>query len=111
RPRRTRSGPQSSWGYLSGLGWKGLLRLGPFHWDVMAPWRAARVALGVVVPFGVGAASGHLDYGAFAALGAYSAGLASFEGVTRSRVAAVAAASVGMAVCTFVGATAAAAVP
>ena len=105
------SGLQSSRSYLGGLGWKGLVRLGPFHWGAMAPWLVARSAFGVVVPFGVGAASGHLDYGAFAALGAFSAGIVSFEGVTRSRVAAVAVASVGMSVCTFVGAITVAVVP
>src|SRR5258708_39006379 len=106
-----RSGLQSSRSYLGGLGWTGLVRLGPFHWGAMAPWRVARSAFGVVVPFGLGAASGHLDYGAFAALGAFSAGNVSFEGVTRSRVAAVAAASAGMAVRASVGAFTAPAAP
>jgi uncharacterized membrane protein YccC len=82
-----------------------LLRLGPFRWRSVAPWRAARVAAGVVVPLAIGWWSGHIDLGAFAALGALPAGMASFQGVTRSRVTAVAAASVGMAVSTFVGAT------
>jgi uncharacterized membrane protein YccC len=82
-----------------------LLRLGPFRWRSVAPWRAARVAAGVMVPLAIGWWSGHIDLGAFAALGALPAGMASFQGVTRSRVTAVAAASVGMAVSTFVGAT------
>ena len=82
-----------------------LLRLGPFRWRAVSPWRAARVAAGVVVPLAIGWWSGHIDLGAFAALGALPAGMVSFQGVTRSRVAAVAAASVGMAVSTFVGAT------
>ena len=85
--------------------WRTLLRLGPFRWRSIAPWRAARVAVGVVVPLAIGWWSGHIDLGAFAALGALPAGMASFQGVTRSRVTAVAAASVGMAVSTFVGAT------
>jgi hypothetical protein len=55
--------------------------------------------------------SGHAAYGAYAALGALPAGIASFQGETRSRVAAVALASVGMAVSTFVGATTAALAP
>jgi uncharacterized membrane protein YccC len=65
----------------------------------------------VVVPLAIGSASGHLDYGAFAALGAQSAGLVSFHGEARSRLRAVAVASVGMAASTFVGATTATAAP
>ncbi|MGZ4231879.1 MAG: FUSC family protein [Solirubrobacteraceae bacterium] len=58
-----------------------------------------------MVPLAIGWWTGHIDLGAFAALGALPAGMASFQGVTRSRVSAVAAASIGMAVSTFVGAT------
>ncbi len=93
------------------VAWKKLAQLGPFRWDDVAPWRAARVALGVVVPLALGWVSGHADYGAYAALGALPAGIASFQGETRSRVAVVALASVGMAVSTFVGATTAAMAP
>ncbi len=93
------------------VAWRRLAQLGPFHWRNVAPGRAARVALGVVVPLGLGWASGHVDYGAYAALGALPAGVASFQGETRSRVAVVVAASVGMAVSTFVGATTAALAP
>lgn len=93
------------------IAWRKLAQLGPFHWRDVAPRRAARVALGVVVPLGLGWASGHVDYGAYAALGALPAGVASFQGETRSRVAVVVAASVGMAVSTFVGATTAAVAP
>ncbi|MCW2964516.1 MAG: hypothetical protein JWO17_1768 [Actinomycetia bacterium] len=96
--------------YLGGLHWR-LVAVGPVRWGAAAPWRAARAALGVVVPLAVGAASGHLDYGAFAALGAMPGGFASFQGVSRGRIAAVALASGGMAVSTFVGATTAAAAP
>jgi len=84
---------------------KRLLALGPFHWDAVAPWRAGRVALGVVAPLVLGWASGHLEYGAFASLGALPAGFAAFQGVSRSRATAVVAASLGMAVSTFIGAT------
>ena len=52
------------------IAWRKLAQLGPFHWRDVAPWRAARVALGVVVPLGLGWVSGHVDYGAYAALGA-----------------------------------------
>ncbi|MCW3013844.1 MAG: hypothetical protein JWO02_936 [Solirubrobacterales bacterium] len=65
----------------------------------------------MVVPLAIGSASGHLDYGAFAALGAQPAGLVSFHGEARSRLTAVAVASVGMAASTFVGATTATAAP
>jgi uncharacterized membrane protein YccC len=93
------------------VAWRRLAQLGPFHWRNVAPGRAARVALGVVVPLGLGWASGHVDYGAYAALGALPAGVASFQGETLSRAAVVVAASIGMAVSTFVGATTAAIAP
>ena len=86
-----------------------LLRLGPFRWSAIAPARGARVAVGVVVPLVIGWACGRLDLGAFAALGALSAGTASLRGVARTRVLAVAVASLGMALSTFIGATIAAA--
>jgi uncharacterized membrane protein YccC len=91
--------------------WKKLPRFGPFRWGAVAPWRAARVAFGVVVPLTVGWMTGNVVYGAFTALGALPAGLASFQGETRSRLAVVVAASIGMALSTFVGATVAAISP
>jgi uncharacterized membrane protein YccC len=102
---------RSSRSYLARFQWRKLWQFGPFRWSDVAPWRAARVAVGVMVPLAVGSALGHLDYGAFAALGALPAGLASFQGVTRTRVTAVVVASGGMAVSTFVGAATAAAAP
>jgi uncharacterized membrane protein YccC len=83
--------------------WRGMWRLGPFHWHELAYGRALRVAVGVAVPLVAGALTGRLDYGAFASLGALPAGFASFQGMARTRVLAVAAASAGMAVSTFVG--------
>ncbi|MEV5011948.1 FUSC family protein [Streptomyces sp. NPDC055692] len=65
----------------------------------------------MVVPLVVGLVGGHLDYGVFASLGALPAGFASFQGVTRTRVVAVVAASAGMAVSSFVGGATAAAAP
>jgi uncharacterized membrane protein YccC len=110
-----RSGPpgklRSAGNHLGDLRWRELVRVGPVRWGDVAPWRAARVAVGVVVPLAIGAASGHLDYGAFAAFGAQPAGLVSFHGEARTRLTAVAVASVGMAVSTFVGATTATAAP
>jgi hypothetical protein len=96
---------RSSGSYLGDRRWRELVRVGPLRWGDVAPWRAARVAAGVSVPLAIGSASGHLDYGAFAALGAQPAGIVSFHGAARSRLTAVAMASVGMAAWTFVGAT------
>jgi uncharacterized membrane protein YccC len=64
-----------------------------------------------VVPLVIGWMIGHLEYGAYVALGALPAGMASFQGETRSRVAAVVLASIGMAISTFVGVSTAAAAP
>ena len=88
-----------------------LARLGTLPVARLAPARAARVALGVVLPLVVGWLSGDLRYGAYVALGALPAGFSSFQGETRSRVAAVVLASAGMALSTFVGGTVAAASP
>jgi uncharacterized membrane protein YccC len=85
--------------------------LGTFHPDKLALARGLRGATAVVLPLAIGGATGHIQYGAYMALGALPAGFASFEGETRSRVAAVVVASVGMALSTFVGAATAAASP
>lgn len=55
----------------------------------------------------IGVATGRVEYGSFAALGALPAGFVSFRGVNRTRVLAVLCATAGMAVSTFAGATAA----
>ncbi|HEX4597639.1 MAG TPA: hypothetical protein VH278_07625, partial [Burkholderiaceae bacterium] len=93
------------------LSWKRLTQLGPFRWGNAAPRRAARVAFGVVAPLVVGWATGRVDYGGYAALGALPAGFVSFQGESRTRVTAVCVASVGMAISTFVGAVTAAVSP
>jgi uncharacterized membrane protein YccC len=90
---------------------KQLAQLGPLQWHRLAPSRAFRVTLGVVLPLAIGWISGHVGFGAYMALGALPAGFASFQGETRSRLAAVALATVGMALSTFVGATTAASAP
>jgi len=82
-----------------------------FRCSELALARGLRGAAAVVLPLVVGAATGHLQYGGYMALGALPAGFASFHGETRSRVAAVVLASLGMAVSTFVGASTAAAAP
>jgi uncharacterized membrane protein YccC len=96
-------------GHLARFGWREALWAGPAGWKDVVTWRTLRVAAGVLLPLAAGAASGHAQYGAFASLGALPAGLASFQGVTRTRVTAVTVASAGMAVSTFVGGTVAAA--
>jgi len=89
----------------------GWLNLGQFRWRDATWGRAGRAAFGVVVPLAIGMATGHVEYGTFAALGAQPAGLVSFQGVTRSRIMLVAVAVAGMSVSTFVGASVAHAVP
>jgi uncharacterized membrane protein YccC len=95
-------------GEVAGPGW---LNLGQFRWHNLAPGRAARTALGVLAPLAIGVATGHAEYGTFAALGALPAGFVSFRGVTWTRLALVALTAVGMAISTFVGAAAAAGSP
>jgi len=109
RPPDSKGGSNRS--YLGDLSWRGLRAVGPIHWSAAATWRGARVAVGVLVPLAIGSATGHLSYGAFAALGALPAGFASFQGVARTRLAAVSMASLGIAISTFVGATTAAVAP
>jgi uncharacterized membrane protein YccC len=69
--------------------------------------QGVRGAIGVVTPLVIGVATGRVEYGSFAALGALPAGFVSFRGVSRTRVIAVLCASAGMALSTFAGATAA----
>jgi hypothetical protein len=64
-----------------------------------------RASIGVLAPLIIGVATGKIEYGSYAALGALPAGFVSFRGVSRTRVLAVLVAAVGMAVSTFVGAT------
>jgi uncharacterized membrane protein YccC len=95
-------------GEVSHPGW---LNLGQFRWRDVAPGQAARAAFGVLVPLAAGIATGHVEFGTFAALGAQPAGFVSFRGVTRSRVLLVAITAAGMAISTFVGGTTAASLP
>jgi uncharacterized membrane protein YccC len=64
-----------------------------------------RATIGVLAPLIIGVATGKVEYGSYAALGALPAGFVSFRGVSRTRVLAVLCAAVGMAISTFVGAT------
>jgi len=86
--------------------WRGPALLGGFDWRHVAPWRAVRVTVGVVLPLVAGWLSGNMQYGAFMALGALPAGIVSFQGEARRRLLAVTVATIGMAVSTFVGAVA-----
>ncbi len=70
-----------------------------------------RASIGVLTPLIIGVATGRIEYGSYAALGALPAGFVSFRGVSRTRVLAVLCAALGMAVSTFVGATTAAGLP
>ncbi|MGH3301419.1 MAG: FUSC family protein [Streptosporangiaceae bacterium] len=89
---------------LSRPGW---LDFGAFRWRDLALAQGVRAAIGVLTPLVIGVATGRVEYGSFAALGALPAGFVSFRGVNRTRVLAVLCASAGMAVSTFAGATAA----
>jgi uncharacterized membrane protein YccC len=90
---------------------KMLAELGAFNRGKLGLARGLRGAAAVLAPLVIGAATGHTQYGAYMALGALPAGFASFHGETRSRVAAVALASVGMSLSTFIGAITAATAP
>src|SRR6201996_8573805 len=85
---------------LSHGGW---LNFGPFRWSAVDVPRALRAGFGMIAPLAIGVATGHLEYGVFAALGAQPAGIVSFQGSSRTRVSAVTLAALGMAVCTWVG--------
>jgi hypothetical protein len=93
---------------LSKSGW---LDFGAFHWGDLALGQSVRATIGVLTPLIIGIATGKIEYGSYAALGAVPAGFVSFRGVSRTRVVAVFFAAAGMAVSTFVGATAAASRP
>jgi uncharacterized membrane protein YccC len=89
---------------LSQGGW---LNFGAFRWSDIDIPRALRAGAGMITPLALGLATGHLEYGIFASLGALPAGFVSFQGASRTRVSAVAFAAFGMAVATFVGGVAA----
>ena len=89
---------------LSQGGW---LNFGTFRWSDADVPRALRAGAGMITPLVLGLATGHLEYGVYAALGALPAGMVSFQGASRTRVTAVVLAAVGMAVATFTGGVAA----
>jgi hypothetical protein len=76
----------------------------------LTPGRGLLHGAGVILPLALGAATGHLAYGGFAALGALPAGFAAIFGHTAGRKSTATAllAAAGMAVAAFAGALAAA---
>jgi uncharacterized membrane protein YccC len=83
------------------------LDFGAFRWRDLSAGQAVRATVGVMAPLIIGVATGKIEYGSYAALGALPAGFVSFRGISRTRLLAVLAAAAGMAVSTFAGATAA----
>ncbi len=75
--------------------------------SALAPARGIRLAVGVMVPLTLGVCLDRYQYGVYAALGALPSGFAAMVGEGRKKSAAVALASVGMALGTFIGALAA----
>lgn len=68
-----------------------------------APLLALRGAVGVAIPFAVGAAVGHPAEGAIAGAGALPAGVAGMGGAPGTNAGVITATAIGMAVSTFVG--------
>jgi hypothetical protein len=105
--RRLLADIRASRAYLAAeLRTSGWLDFGAFRWRDLAAGKAVRATVGVITPLAIGLATGHEEFGSFAALGALPAGFVSFRGVTRSRILAVVFAATGMAVSTFIGAVA-----
>jgi len=75
------------------------------------PGYVARCTLGVAIPLTAGVLLGHPAYGVSAAIGAFIAGFTSQQGVYRTRLGAVLAAALGMAVASFFASLAAGSTP
>jgi hypothetical protein len=107
QPRQPAADLRASCGYLArqvrrGSWW--CFDCGKFYWRDVQLGPGVRAAVGVLTPLVIGMATGRTEYGTFAALGALAAGWVSFSGVTRTRLLAVAAAAIGMAISAFAGA-------
>ena len=114
RPAEPRAAQRPKWpalSYLARYEWLTAARPGGLRPAAPAVGRALGLAGGVLLPLLLGVVLGHTADGVFAALGALLAGLASLQGVTRTRMSAVAVAGIGTAVSTFVGGTVAYAQP
>jgi uncharacterized membrane protein YccC len=108
------SAQRPAWPALSHLAryeWRSAARPGGLGPSAPVVRRALGLAGGVLLPLLLGVLVGQTADGVFAALGALLAGLASLQGVTRTRMSAVGVAGIGTAVSTFVGATVAYAQP
>jgi uncharacterized membrane protein YccC len=97
--------------YLARYEWQLAARPGRLRQAAPAVRRALALGSGVLIPLLIGVLAGQQVDGVYAALGALLAGIASFQGVTRTRLSAVTVAGLGAALSTFVGATVAAASP
>jgi uncharacterized membrane protein YccC len=97
--------------YLTRHDWQIARRPGLLRQAAPSVRRALALGSGVLLPLLIGILAGRQEDGVFAALGALLAGIASFQGVTRTRLSAVTVAGLGAALSTFVGATVAAASP
>lgn len=93
----------------AGLAHGGWLNFGRFRWPDVNVTGGLRAGAGMATPLVTGLATGHQEYGVFAALGAFGSGVVAFQGISRSRVRAVVLGAAGMAVATFAGSAAAAA--
>src|SRR5271166_203483 len=95
RVRGLRWAPLAAWfrasrrALAAGLSHGDWLNFGPFRWADLRVAGALRAGAGMLTPLAVGLVTGHLEYGAFAALGAMPAGLVTFQGFSRTRVTAV----------------------
>jgi uncharacterized membrane protein YccC len=106
RPAEPRPAERPKWpalSYLARYEWRTAARPGGLRPAAPAVGRALGLAGGVLLPLLLGVLLGQAVDGVFAALGALLAGLASLQGVTRTRMSAVAVAGIGTAVPTFVG--------
>lgn len=114
RPTTQRQTNRPKWpalSYLVRFEWAATARPGRLRGAAAGARRAFAIAGGVALPLLIGVITHHPAEGVFAALGALLAGLASFQGVTRTRLSAVGVAGVGAAISTFVGSAVAAAQP
>src|SRR5581483_6078858 len=81
--------------------------VGAFDRSALEPGYALRCTIGVAIPLGVAAYLREPALGVPAAIGAFITGFTSLQGVYRTRIGAVLVAAFGMAITSFVGASAA----
>jgi uncharacterized membrane protein YccC len=81
--------------------------VGTFDRSALEPGYALRCTLGVAIPLLVATAMGQPSLGVAAAIGAFIIGFTSLQGIYRTRLQAILAAALGMALTSFIGALAA----